>query len=184
MQISKSMVSLLWLGVFVVLLSLLLFSSGVSVANAEASVVEQSSQDSVTEAAEDVNNEVKNWVGVIMGALSTIFSAGIFAFLNKHKKQTVSVSVNDETTQNKLDKQAVLNSELQNSIRQVIILQKGMIEAFTELYAENPNFDKQIQTKMKQIKEDVDTVVINTKKIIESEEAQQIKDVIKQTLLG
>lgn len=157
---------------------------GVGVSVAYADTPDTGINDDAALAAEKVNNEVERWVGVIVSALGVACSSGILALVAKNKKQTVSVNVNDQTTQQKLDLVLKEYMAMKEALNAAMLMQKGMLDVMSALYAENPNFDEAVRSILKKIDSEAQEIVGKATNTLKAERIEQIGDVIKNISLG
>lgn len=137
-----------------------------------------------TTTIDEVNTTVKEWVSLIVNVVTLITTSGIFALFSKNKKQTVSVNVNDQTTQQKLNQQFKEFSELKELVTALLVLQKGTVDTITALFADNPSLDEAVRAALKDVSDQAKVTVKQVKKVMNSEKEKQVGDVIKNITLG
>jgi hypothetical protein len=136
--------------------------SGIKTAHAEESVVTESTvstEDTVaTEepsaadtAAENYNAKIKAWIDTILGSAGVAFDTLLLVALSKKNKQSVAVTVNDSTTQEKLDTMQANYDCLKKLLIDMFQLTKGTFDVLLTLYSDNKSLDDNIRSAIKSI---------------------------------
>jgi hypothetical protein len=178
-------------------LCLLCFSGSQLIANAEEATI--STVDSVVDetvptseeqpettpktdeetAADKANNSIKNWIGIIFGAGSTVLDTILLAVLSRKKKESVTVTVNDAETQKKLETIQADYANMQKIMVDVFQLQKGTFEVLKTIFAENSSLDAKVRDTIKQISLHEEDIVKDFQDIFDSENHKKAKTALK-----
>jgi hypothetical protein len=166
-------------------LSLLCFSGFNLIAKAEGttsstvdSIVDEEVSAEIT-TKEDINNTIKDWVGLIFSISNTGLGALLLALVSKKKEQPVAVTVNDAETQEQLKTIQTENAQLRNLVTDMFQLQKGTFEVLKTVFAENTGFDERIRNTIKDIVVYEEDIIKDFDDILNSENHKKAKTALK-----
>lgn len=184
MKVKKSWLSWLIVAFVSLVLSIFILGFGVSAITASADTGETPSQvqmnqsetiDFAENTADETNKTVKEWLTVIIGAADALLSTGIICFIAKNKKQSVSVTVNDAQTQQKLEAIHTENEKLKDILVAMLTLNKGTLDVLKALYADNPNLDDKVRTIINEVSLNSEDVIKDIKDIFNKENSEKVK---------
>lgn len=165
-------------------LCLLCFSSYNLIAKAEdatSSTVDSVVDEEVgSEPLEDkVNNQIKDWIGLIFSAGDTALGALLLAIVSRKKNEPVAVTVNDAETQKKLENITNENNQLHSLLVDMFQLQKGTFEVLKTIFAENTSLDDKVRGTIKQIAVHEEDIIKDFQDILDSENHKKVKTSLK-----
>lgn len=161
-------------------LCLLCFSSYNLIAKAEdttsSTVDSVVDEEVVTENLEDkVNNQIKDWLGLVFSIGDTALGALLLALISKKKNEPVTVTVNDAETQTQLKTITNENKQLHNLLVDMFQLQKGTFEVLKTIFAENTSLDDKVRGTIKQIALQEEDIIKDFQDVLDAETHKKIK---------
>lgn len=140
---------------------------------------------------EDITKGIKDYITEIItlafGSVDTFLSLTVLLKVAAQKKQSMSVTVNDENTQKRLDALAAENSNLKDMLMAAVTLEKNTQEILKTLFAENPSIDDKIKNVINTLAINSDSVIKDVTDIVGTEAQNNIKkslSTISNILLG
>lgn len=135
--------------------------------------------DPAGDAADETNNVIKEWITVILGAADTVLSTGVLCAVAVKKKQSVSVTVNDAQTQQKLEAIHTENEKLRDALVAMLTLEKGTLDVLKALYADNPNLDDKVRNIINEVSLNSEDAIKDVKDIFNKENSEKVKQVFE-----
>lgn len=129
----------------------------------------------VTTEADEFNDSVKEYGGLIFGAINTLLLAALLAITCHKKKEAVTVVVNDEETKTKLGAIQTENTNLRNMIVDIFKLEEGTFDVLRTLFAENSSLDQNVRNVIKEISVHKDTIIKDFSDILNAENHKKVK---------
>lgn len=140
----------------------------------------QPTPDTTEIVADETNNTLREWLSVGVGLLNTAASALVVALISRSKKQSVAVTVNDATTQEKLEEIHKENLKLKEALTAMLALEKGTLDVLKALFAENPNIDDKVRNIINTVSLNSDSIVKDIKDIFDKENAEKVKQAFEK----
>ena len=137
------------------------------------------STDAATDTAEDWNATVKAWIDTALGSLGIALDGFLVVLLSKKNKQSVAVTVNDSTTQTKLDNLQAEYTNLKNLFVDMFQLTKGTLDVLLALYSENKSIDDNVRDTIKAISMNSESIIKDVSDILNADKHKAAKTALQ-----
>jgi hypothetical protein len=150
---------------------------------AESNTVAESTvtteNEAVVEVTEKWNDKVKNWLGTILGSAGVIFDTLLVVLLSKKDNKKVTVTVNDSTTQTKLDALQVEYGTIKKLLIDMFQLNKGTMDVLLTLFSSNKSLDANIRDTIKSISLNSEEVLKDVSDILKADNHKAAKTALQ-----
>lgn len=135
--------------------------------------------DTATDAAEDWNTTIKAWIDTALGSLGLALDGFLVVLLSKKNKQSVAVTVNDTTTQTKLDNLQAEYTNLKKLFVDMFQLTKGTLDVLLALYSENKSIDDNVRDVIKSISINSESIIKDVSDILNADNHKAAKTALQ-----
>ena len=140
-------------------------------------VEEEKTVDQITE---ESNNKIAGWINTIIGGLGIGLDTLLIAILSKKNNSSVAVTVNDETTQGKLNDLNNSYEDLKKIMYDMFQLSKGTFEVLVAVFSENKGLDTNIRDVIGKITISAKDVVKDFTDIFDADKHKAIKTTLNK----
>ena len=138
-------------------------------------------------AVKSIKDYVSEIITLVFVCIYTFLSLTVLIKVAAQKKQGVSVVVNDENTQNKLDTLAAENANLKDILMATLSLEKDTQEILKALFADNPSIDDKVKNVINTLALNSEAVIKDVTDLVGTETQSKIRkslNTISSILLG
>lgn len=190
MKIKKRTLTVLLLSLLVSLCALCFGIRGLVVAYAEETptteitVAPESTEvteepPAAVDTAEEWNSTIKAWIDTAVGSLGLALDGLLVMLLSKKNKQSVAVTVNDSTTQTKLDNLQSEYTNLKKLFVDMFQLTKGTLDVLLALYSENKSIDDNVRDVIKSISLNSESIIKDVSDILNADNHKAAKTALQ-----